>query len=272
MYEFGKPKSADAAQQTASEPETSLSPEAKEALAIDDGRIKVADEAARAALPRNAAQVLTEPMRSSGGDSNEEDSGMEQSTENQNARPPNGNGAQSGAAEPFSHAAPEGAARKVSEVLGEIVWLLSQSPLHKRLFIQDLEWFVMTPILLKQFRTFYAKDRPIGVVLWAYATEEVAAMLADGTTKLRPQDWDGRPKPAAAQGVSPTPGMASQAGLGGASGAPTAEDATQVWIVEAIAPFGGAEEMVKDLKANVFPGREVRYLATGPQGKDVKVV
>lgn len=57
-----------------------------------------------------------------------------------------------------------------------------------------------------------------------------------------------------------------------ASGSPAAEDATQIWIVEAIAPFGGAEEMVKNLKAKVFPEREVRYLATGPQGKEVKVV
>ncbi|MEZ5843207.1 MAG: toxin-activating lysine-acyltransferase, partial [Hyphomicrobiaceae bacterium] len=59
----------------------------------------------------------------------------------------------------FSHAAPEGAAKKTSEVLGEIVWLMSQSQIHKRMFIQDLEWFVMTPILLQQFRLFYAKDR-----------------------------------------------------------------------------------------------------------------
>ena len=201
----------------------------------------------------------------------QKEEGMDQPTENKTPNGPNGNGVGAGKSSPFTEAAPAGAARKVSEVLGEIVWLMSQSPIHKRLFIQDLEWFVMTPILLKQFRTFYAKDRPIGVVLWAHANEEVAAMLAEGTTKLRPQDWDGRPKPAAAQGISPTPGMASQAGLGSASGGSTAEDTTQIWIVEVIAPFGGAEEMVRDLKANVFPGREVRYLTTGPQGKKVKV-
>lgn len=197
---------------------------------------------------------------------------MEQSAQNQPANGTNGDGAKAGSSSVFTEAAPAGSAKKVSEVLGEIVWLMSQSPIHKRLFIQDLEWFVMTPILLKQFRLFYAKDRPLGVVLWAYANEEVAQMLAEGTTKLRPQDWDCRPKPAAAQGVSPTPGVASMAGLGGASGAPAAEDTTQIWIVEAIAPFGGAEEMVKDLKAKVFPGGEVRYLATGPQGKEVKVM
>ena len=38
--------------------------------------------------------------------------------------------------------------KTVSQVLGEITWLLSQSPLHKNLFISDLEWMVM-PALLK---------------------------------------------------------------------------------------------------------------------------
>jgi len=50
-------------------------------------------------------------------------------------------------------------------VLGEIVWLMSQSSLHKQFFISDLEWFVMTPVLLQQFRTYYATDKPVGVVL-----------------------------------------------------------------------------------------------------------
>ena len=38
-------------------------------------------------------------------------------------------------------------------------------------------------------------------------------------------------------------------------------------MVEVIAPFGGAEEMVKDLKAKVFPAREVKFLAVGAQGQ-----
>lgn len=47
----------------------------------------------------------------------------------------------------------------------------------------------------------------------------------------------------------------------------------QAEIVEAIAPFGGAEEMVKDLKAKVFAGRELRYVAVGEGGaKDVRVM
>ena len=41
---------------------------------------------------------------------------------------------------------------------------------------------------------------------------------------------------------------------------------------EAIAPFGGAEEMLKDLKPNVSPDQPIHYLATTAQGKEVKVV
>lgn len=58
----------------------------------------------------------------------------------------NGNGAGKGpgAGNPgesiFRAAPPEGHAKKVSEVLGEVVWLMSQSPVHKQFFIADLEW------------------------------------------------------------------------------------------------------------------------------------
>jgi cytolysin-activating lysine-acyltransferase len=122
-------------------------------------------------------------------------------------------------------------------VLGEIVWLMSQSPLHKQFFIADLEWLVMTPALLQQFRLFYDQTKPIGVVFWATVNEEVEGRLAAGTTRMRPQDW---------------------------------KSGDRLWVVDLIAPFGGAEEMVKDLKAKVFPQRELKFLAVGPQGREVK--
>jgi cytolysin-activating lysine-acyltransferase len=46
----------------------------------------------------------------------------------------------------------------------------------------------------------------------------------------------------------------------------------RLWMVEVIAPFGGADEMVKDLKAKVFPGREMKVLAVGAKGREVRVV
>jgi len=139
----------------------------------------------------------------------------------------------------FDQPAPAGAGKKTSELLGEIVWLMSQSALHKHAFISDLEWLVMTPMLLQRFRLFYDKDKPVGVVFWATVSEEVEQRLAAGISRMRPQDW---------------------------------QSGDRLWTVEVIAPFGGAEEMVKDLKAKVFAGKELKVLAVGANGSEVRVV
>lgn len=111
----------------------------------------------------------------------------------------------------------------------------------------------MTPILLQQFRLFYTSDRPVGVVLWAQVNDEVAKNIADGATRIRPQDW---------------------------------RSGDNLWVVEVIAPCesadacghpkrrqNGAEEMVKDLKEKVFPTRTINYVAVSRDGKkDVRAV
>ncbi len=80
--------------------------------------------------------------------------------------------------------------------------------------------------MLQQFRLFYDKDQPIGGAFWATVGAEVEERLAAGTSRLRPQDW---------------------------------KSGDRLWVVEVIAPFGGAEEMVKDLKARVFAERELKF-------------
>ena len=47
-----------------------------------------------------------------------------------------------------------GVPRTVAEALGQIVWLLSQSALHRELRIKDLEWSFMPAVLAEQFRIF----------------------------------------------------------------------------------------------------------------------
>jgi cytolysin-activating lysine-acyltransferase len=77
-------------------------------------------------------------------------------------------------------------------------------------------------------------------VLWASVNDAVAARLAEGGVRMGPQDW-------------------------------TSGD--QLWIVEVIAPFGGHDAMVADLKERVFPGREIRALVLGVDGtRKVRVV
>ena len=63
--------------------------------------------------------------------------------------------------------------------------------------------------------------------------------LAAGTTRLRPQDW---------------------------------KSGDRLQVVEVIAPFGGAEEMVRDLEAKMFPQQQMKCLALSTQGREVRVV
>jgi cytolysin-activating lysine-acyltransferase len=139
----------------------------------------------------------------------------------------------------FDQPAPAGAAKKTSEVLGEITWLMSQSPLHKQLFISDLEWLAMTPMMLQQFRLFYDQTKPVGVVFWASVSEEVEARLAAGNARMRPQDW---------------------------------KSGDRLWVVEVIAPFGKGEEMVRDLKERVFGEKEMKMLAVSAKRRELRTL
>ncbi len=116
--------------------------------------------------------------------------------------------------------------KTVAQVLGEVTWLLTQSPVHKQLFIGDLEWFMMPPLLLEQFRVFHGKQHPVGVALWARVSQETDQRLRSGAFKLRPDEWKGGNIP---------------------------------WLIELVGPFGGTDEMMADLSAAIFPTETFNY-------------
>lgn len=126
------------------------------------------------------------------------------------------------------------ASKTVAQMLGEIVWLMSQSPIHKQLFIGDLEWFAMPAILIEQFRIFYGPNAPAAVALWAMVSEETEQRLEAGAQKLRPDEWKGGDRP---------------------------------WLIELIAPFGAQEEILADLSLSVFNGQPFKFHTANPQGQ-----
>lgn len=68
----------------------------------------------------------------------------------------------------------------VSQIFGEIVWVMSQSATHKHFAIADLEWLVMPPILLNQYKVFRAGEKPVAVALWAKLSADAESRLKDG--------------------------------------------------------------------------------------------
>ena len=79
--------------------------------------------------------------------------------------------------------------KTVAQVLGEITWLMTQSPRHKVIPFGDLEWLLMPAILLRQFRIFYKGEQPVGVALWARADDLVAKRIDAGDTRLAAVEW-----------------------------------------------------------------------------------
>jgi cytolysin-activating lysine-acyltransferase len=104
--------------------------------------------------------------------------------------------------------------KTVAQVLGEIAWLMTQSPRHKAISLGDLEWLLMPAILLRQFRIFYHGEQPVGVVLWALIDDLVAQRIDAGDRRLTAVEW---------------------------------KSETNMRIVELVAPFGGEAEMREQL-------------------------
>ncbi|TAN58208.1 MAG: toxin-activating lysine-acyltransferase [Rhodospirillales bacterium] len=123
-----------------------------------------------------------------------------------------------------------------AEILGDAVWLMSQSPTHKHLFVADLEWLVMPPVMLRQFRLVRGKDKPQSFVTWANLNEEAEQRLMAGHTRLKPSDWN---------------------------------SGERAWIVDLVAPFGGQEAVLKEMKQRLFAELPLRLLQPGKDGKPV---
>jgi cytolysin-activating lysine-acyltransferase len=105
--------------------------------------------------------------------------------------------------------------KTVAQVLGEITWLMTQSPRHKVIPFGDLEWLVMPAILLRQFRIFYQGEQPVGVALWALADDLAAKRIDAGDTRLAAVEW---------------------------------KSGSNLRIIDIVAPFGGEAEMRGQLK------------------------
>jgi cytolysin-activating lysine-acyltransferase len=97
------------------------------------------------------------------------------------------NGSHSAAGHMQSQAKPP--PKTVAQLLGEIAWLMTQSPRHKAVRLSDLEWLLMPAILLRQFWIFYKGEQPVGVALWALADDLVARRIDVGDKRLAAVEW-----------------------------------------------------------------------------------
>lgn len=141
---------------------------------------------------------------------------------------------------PKGNKAGASAAPTISHMLGEMTWLLSQSPLHKVLAIGDLEWLVMPALIHEQYYMFRDGDQPVGLALWAkcgpVAAKKLDAGMIEPENRLTLEEWT---------------------------------NGSQIWLVDLIAPFASMENkhrevMMADLIAGPLAGKAFNFHQTDP--------
>jgi len=140
-----------------------------------------------------------------------------------------------------------GTALTVSQIIGEITWLVTQSPIHQDKRVKELSWILMAPVLKKQFHLFRDGEKPIGVAIWAFTDEAGGRAIASG-------EFD--------------PEHCSEAAW---------SSGQTLWLVELIAPFSTpenhhAEMMLADLVSGPLKGLIIKFALFNPTKKVREIV
>ncbi|HTH45286.1 MAG TPA: toxin-activating lysine-acyltransferase [Oxalicibacterium sp.] len=124
-------------------------------------------------------------------------------------------------------------------ILGPALWLYARDPIKKYMFLGDLDWAVLPPVVLDQCRLFTKGGLPYAFVTWALANDHIDARFRTKESKLAPHEW---------------------------------KTGEHVWIVSAVAPFGQLEETLRELRETAFSGKKVSALLPDPQSGELNVI
>jgi cytolysin-activating lysine-acyltransferase len=121
--------------------------------------------------------------------------------------------------------------------LGPVAWLYMQMPGRKHAFLTDLEWLAMPPLVLGQCKLYVRDEAPLAFASWAFLSPDAAARYA-ATGRLAPGDW---------------------------------KSGEEAWLVDLVAPFGGGERVLEDVRKHALPGRPLKQLVPA-EGGGVRVL
>ena len=85
----------------------------------------------------------------------------------------------------------------------------------------------MPPLALDQIKLYLQDEKPVAFVTWARLSTSVAERYRNPPHHLTGSEW-------------------------------TSGD--QIWLIDVVTPFGGAQDVLKDLREKVFPGQALHQL------------
>ena len=123
-------------------------------------------------------------------------------------------------------------------LLGPVTWLMMQQSATRHTLLSELEWRVLPPLVLDQAKLYMQGASPVAFVSWARLSKAAVDRYRQAPHHLAPADW---------------------------------KSGDQLWIIDAVVPFGAAREVIADVKEKVLPGQTLHQLVPLP-GEPVQIV
>lgn len=108
----------------------------------------------------------------------------------------------------------------MAERLGEIVWLMLESPGYEDADLERVEALMLCPLMLDQLRVFRRGGRPIGMVAWAFLDDAAEARYLE-TGLVGADDW---------------------------------RSGDRFWFTDFLAPFGDVARLTREATRFIPPG------------------
>jgi cytolysin-activating lysine-acyltransferase len=121
-------------------------------------------------------------------------------------------------------------------ILGPALWLFARDERKKFTFIADQDWLVMPPLILDQCKLYMKDEIPWAFCTWAFVSDQVDERLSSSIPKIAPHEW---------------------------------KSGEHLWLIDVVAPFGGADEIITDLQKTNFAGKAFKALTPRPNGSFV---
>lgn len=124
-------------------------------------------------------------------------------------------------------------------MLGEIVWLMAHSELHRDWPIASIFQWVVPALMHQQCRLYRRDGRPVAYVAWAYLSKEVEETYVLNPKSLQPKDW---------------------------------KSGDRGWLIDWIAPFGDSAAVMQDLREGIFKDEVGRALRVKPGSDEMQII
>lgn len=125
------------------------------------------------------------------------------------------------------------ASLKKLPMLGPALWLFARDERKKYTFLADQDWLVMPPLILDQCKLYMKDEIPWAFCTWAFVNDQVNERLESALPRIAPHEW---------------------------------KSGDRLWLVDLVTPFGGAEEIIEDLRKTSFAGKAFKMLKPKPDG------